>query len=74
MNLLRQIPSMGPIRAALFAAVNIPSGKVLSGCQQRNCAKEFAKFLHQLEKEVPLDQKVHLVMHNYSTHKSKLVQ
>src|SRR5437879_1427826 len=43
-------------------------------CQPRQRAKEFVKFLHQLEKEVPPDQEVHLVMDNYSTHKSEVVQ
>ncbi|PYU20902.1 MAG: IS630 family transposase [Acidobacteria bacterium] len=58
----------------LFAAFNILNGRVMGSCQPRQRAKEFVKFLHQLEKEVPPDQEVHLVMDNYSTHKSEVVQ
>src|SRR5438132_1086814 len=48
----------------LFAAFNILNGRVIGSCQPRHRAKEFVKFLHQLEKEVPPDQEVHLVMAN----------
>src|SRR5580693_1012005 len=46
----------------LFAAFNILNGK------------EFTKFLNQLEKEVPADLDVHLILDNYSTHKSAAFQ
>ena len=58
----------------LFAAFNILNGKVISSCLPRHRAKEFIKFLNQLEKEVPVDQEIHLIMDNYSTHKSAMVQ
>src|SRR5438094_4772154 len=58
----------------LFAAFNILNGRVIGSCQPRHRAKEFVKFLHQLEKEVPPDQEVHLVMENYSTHKSATIR
>jgi transposase len=58
----------------LFAAFNILNGKVISSCLPRHRAKEFVRFLNQLEKEVPPDLDVHLVMDNYSTHKSAAVQ
>ena len=58
----------------LFAAFNILNGKVISSCLPRHRAKEFVRFLNQLEKEVPADQDVHLVMDHYSTHKSAVVQ
>jgi transposase len=58
----------------LFAAFNILNGKVIGSCLPRHRAKEFVKFLRQLEKEVPPDQEVHLIMDNYSTHKSAAVQ
>jgi hypothetical protein len=44
----------------LFAAFNIPNGKVIGSCQPRHRAKELVKFLHQLEKEVTPGQEVHL--------------
>jgi transposase len=58
----------------LFAAFNILNGKVISSCLPRHRAKEFVRFLNQLEKEVPPDLDVHLVMDNYSSHKSAAVQ
>jgi transposase len=58
----------------LFAAFNILNGKVIGSCLPRHRAKEFIKFLNQLETEVPPDQEVHLIMDNYSTHKSAAVQ
>src|SRR6266481_942050 len=58
----------------LFAAFNILNGKVISSCLPRHRSKEFIRFLNQLEKEVPTDQEVHLIMDNYSTHKSAMVQ
>jgi transposase len=58
----------------LFAAFNILNGKVIGACQPRHRSREFVKFLNHLEKELPTDQEVHLVMDNYCTHKSAEVQ
>lgn len=58
----------------LFAAFNILNGKVMGSCLPRHRAQEFIRFLNHLEKEVPEEQEVHLIMDNYSTHKSAAVQ
>jgi len=58
----------------LFAAFNILNGKVIGSCLPRHRGKEFVKFLNQVEKEVPPDLDVHIVLDNYSTHKSAAVQ
>jgi transposase len=58
----------------LFAAFNILNGKVIGACQPRHRSREFVKFLNHLEKELPADQEVHLIMDNYCTHKSAEVQ
>jgi transposase len=58
----------------LFAAFNILNGKVIGSCLPRHRGKEFIKFLNQLEKEVPEELEVHLILDNYSTHKSAAVQ
>lgn len=58
----------------LFAAFNILNGKVIGSCLPRHRANEFIRFLNRLEKEVPPDQDIHLIMDNYSTHKSAAVQ
>ena len=58
----------------LFAAFNILNGKVIGSCLPRHRGKEFIKFLNQLETQVPPDLDIHLVLDNYSTHKSAAVQ
>ena len=58
----------------LFAAFNILNGKVIGSCQPRHRSREFVRFLNQLEKELPADLDVHLIMDNYCTHKSADVQ
>ncbi len=58
----------------LFAAFNILNGKVIGTCQARHRSREFVKFLNQIEKQVPAEHEVHLIMDNYCTHKSAEVQ
>src|SRR5437660_5178333 len=58
----------------LFAAFNILNGKVMGRCLPRHRGREFVRFLHELEKEVPPDLDIHLIVDNYSTHKSAAVQ
>ncbi len=58
----------------LFAAFNILTGKVIGHCLPRHRSREFVKFLAQVEKEVPPELDVHLIMDNYSPHKSPPVQ
>ncbi len=58
----------------LFAAFNILNGKVIGTCQQRHRSREFVRFLNHLEKQLPQDHEVHLIMDNYCTHKSAEVQ
>ena len=58
----------------LFAAFNILNGKVIGTCQQRHRSQEFVRFLNHLEKQLPAEQQVHLIMDNYCTHKSAQVQ
>ena len=43
-------------------------------CLPRHRGREFVRFLRELEKEVPPDLDIHLVVDNYSTHKSAAVQ
>lgn len=58
----------------LFAAFNILNGKVIGSCLPRHRGKEFLKFLNQIEKQVPPELDIHIVLDNYSTHKSAAVQ
>jgi transposase len=58
----------------LFAAFNILNGKVIGTCQGCHRSREFIRFLNHLERQLPNDQEVHLLMDNYCTHKSAQVQ
>jgi transposase len=55
---------------SLFAALDVATGRVYSSLHRRHRATEFKKFLNQLDREVPADQDVHLILDNYATHKT----
>jgi transposase len=59
---------------SLFAALNVATGKVIGECHRRHRAEEFRKFLNTIEREVPGDLEVHLILDNYSTHKTPAIQ
>lgn len=59
---------------SLFAALNVASGEVIGRCYRRHRAKEFLRFLRELDKQVPADLDVHVVMDNASTHKTPAVR
>ena len=59
---------------SLFAALDTKTGKIIGQNQQRHRSEEFRKFLDTIEKSVPEQLDVHLVMDNYGTHKTKLIQ
>ncbi|MCR8825516.1 IS630 family transposase, partial [Pseudosulfitobacter koreensis] len=58
----------------LFAALDVKSGTVIGDCMPRHRAKEFLKFLRQIDKAVPTRRDVHLVLDNYATHKTPEVK
>jgi transposase len=53
----------------LFAALDILEGKVIGRCMQRHRHQEFIRFLNAVERAVPADKAVHVVLDNYATHK-----
>src|SRR5271157_6520548 len=59
---------------SLFAALDTKTGKVIGQNQQRHRSEEFRNFLDTIEKNVPEELDVHLIMDNYGTHKTKLIQ
>jgi len=58
---------------ALFAALDVATGRVLGQCRRRHRASEFVKFLNQIEQSVASDLQVHIVLDNLSTHKTPAV-
>jgi transposase len=60
--------------STLYAALDLTSGKVIGALHSRHRAIEFKKFLQTLDREVPAEFDVHLVLDNLSTHKTPAIQ
>ncbi len=65
--------------AALVAAkpdsvTQMQAGEVIGECMPRHRAKEFLKFLRQIDRTVPKPLGIHAICDNYRTHKTKEVQ
>jgi transposase len=52
----------------LFAAMSVLEGKVLGACYPRHRHIEFLKFLRTINRDVPVDMDIHLILDNYGTH------
>lgn len=59
---------------SLFAALDAKSGKVIGQLHRRHRALEFRKFLDKIDAEVPAEFAVHLILDNYSTHKTAAIK
>lgn len=57
----------------LFAALDIQSGKVIGVTRPRHRAQEFRDFLDTVERNVPAELDIHLVLDNASIHKTPLI-
>jgi transposase len=60
--------------SSLYAALDITTGKVIGALHSRHRAIEFKKFLQTIDREVPGELAVHLVLDNSSTHKTPAIQ
>jgi transposase len=60
--------------SSLYAALDITTGKVIGALHQRHRAVEFKQFLAKIDREVPDEFEVHLVLDNSSTHKTPAIQ
>ena len=58
----------------LFAALNVLDGAVTGRCFPRHRHQEFLKFIKDIDRNVPKELAVHIVMDNYATHKHSEVQ
>lgn len=59
---------------SLFAPLDTVTGQVITSLHRRHRAIEFKKFLAKIDRVVPADLQVHLVLDNYSTHKTPAIQ
>ncbi|BCH35777.1 hypothetical protein MesoLjLc_77070 [Mesorhizobium sp. L-8-10] len=58
----------------LFAALDVKTGAVIGECQPKHRAKEFIRFLRTIDRNTPKSLDVHLIVDNYSTHKTQAVK
>ncbi len=58
----------------LYAALDVASGNVISDLTPRHRAEEFRRFLNLIDRNVPAELDVHVVVDNSSTHKTPSIQ
>jgi len=58
----------------LFAALNAKTSEVITQFHQRHRAAQFREFLDLIEAQVPPRLDVHIIMDNYSAHKTALIR
>ncbi len=59
---------------SLFAALNVATGEVFGRTHRRHTQKEFLSFLREVERQVLKDLQIHVVLDNYSTHRTPMVK
>ena len=61
---------------SLFAALDVATGRVIGRCYRQHRHQEFLKFLEKIDQTIPEEPglEIHLVMDNYSTHKTPKVR
>ena len=59
--------------SSLYAALDLGTGKVIGSLHARHRAVEFKQFLQTLDREVPADLDVHVILDNSSTHKTPAI-
>jgi transposase len=58
----------------LFAALNAKTSEVITQFHRRHRSAQFREFLDLIDAEVPPRLDVHIIMDNYSTHKTALIR
>ena len=58
----------------LFAALNAKTSEVITQFHQRHRSAQFREFLDLIDAQVPTRLDVHIIMDNYSTHKTPLIR
>jgi transposase/AraC-like DNA-binding protein len=58
----------------LFAALDVQTGDVIAQCKPRHRHQEFLAFLRHLDRSVPANLDLHLIIDNYATHKHPAVR
>jgi len=58
----------------LFAALNAKTSEVITQFHQRHRSAQFRAFLDLIDRHVPPQLDVHIIMDNYGTHKTQLIR
>lgn len=58
----------------LFAALNVATGRILGECKQEHKSVDYVSFLRKIDKYNPKGKVLHLIVDNYSAHKSQTVK
>ena len=58
---------------SLFAALNVATAEGIGRCYRRHRSQEFLKFLRVIDRSVPKELDIHIVLDNYGTHKTALI-
>ena len=58
----------------LFAALEIATGRVISDLRKRHTSDDFITFLNKINRNVPAEFDVHVILDNLSAHKTPKVQ
>ena len=59
---------------SLLAALELKTNRVIGQLHRRHRSVEFRKFLDKIESQVPVDLDIHLIVDNYATHKTAIIQ
>ena len=59
---------------SLFAALDAKTGALIGQTQRRHRSVEFRNFLDTIERNVPPELDIHLILDNYGTHKTQLIR
>src|SRR5262249_19938175 len=59
---------------SLFAALDVKVGTIIGKCMPRHRALEFRRFLAAMEKQLPANLDIHVIMDNASAHKTKMIR
>ena len=57
------------VTTRLFAALNMATGEVIGKTYRKHRHQEVLRFLREVDKTVPKEQEIHIVLDNYATHK-----
>jgi len=60
--------------ASAAVETNVKAGSVIGHCMPRHRAREFQKFLDEIERNVPAGFEIHAIMDNASTHKTQAIR